>query len=102
MYKTDRSGEAAIASDPRETCVFDGVEYVMERAINADVAIVKAAKADTRGNLIFRGTSANANPDCGMSGKICIAEVEEIVVSLMCRAKGEKIIHRKYCFAGGR
>lgn len=51
----------------------------MEHAIQADLAIVKCYKADTKGNLIFRGTSANANPDCGMAGKICIAEAEHIV-----------------------
>jgi len=51
----------------------------MEESLPADVAIVKAWKADTRGNLIFRGTSRNSNPDCAMSGKVCIAEAEEIV-----------------------
>ncbi len=74
-----QQGEVEIASAPRETRVFHNKEYVMEEALPADLAIVKAWKADTRGNLIFRGTSANANPDAAMSGKHCIAEVEEIV-----------------------
>ena len=51
----------------------------MEEALHADVSLVKAWKGDTRGNLIFRGTSRNSNPDVAMSGKLCIAEVEEIV-----------------------
>eukprot|EP00979_Chaetoceros_neogracilis_P008599 scaffold1908_cov192-Chaetoceros_neogracile.AAC.4 len=70
---------AEIASLPRETRFFHGKEFVMEEALPADIAIVKAWKADTRGNLIFRGTSRNSNPDCAMSGKVCIAEAEEIV-----------------------
>ncbi len=48
-------------------------------ALHADVALVKAYKADTRGNLVFRGTSRNSNPDVAMSGRICIAEAEHIV-----------------------
>lgn len=79
QYKTDGSHEIEVASEPRETRVFDGIEYVMERSLPADVSLVKAAVADTRGNLIFRGTAQNANPDCAMAGKVCIAEAEEIV-----------------------
>jgi 3-oxoacid CoA-transferase len=79
LYKTDGSGEIQVASEPRETRIFDGVEYVMEYALKADVSIVKAAIADTRGNLVFRGTARNANPDCAMAGKICLAEAEKIV-----------------------
>lgn len=66
-------------SEPRETREFDGKGYVMERAIVGDVALVKAWKADERGNLVWRGTARNFNPDCARAGKICIAEVEEIV-----------------------
>ena len=51
----------------------------MEEAIHGDFALVKAWKADTRGNLIFRKTARNFNPDCARAGRICIAEVEEIV-----------------------
>jgi len=68
-----------VASEPRETCVFDGIEYVMERALKPNVSLVKAAVADTRGNLIFKGTAQNANPDCAMAGKVCLAEAETIV-----------------------
>jgi len=79
-YKAgNESGQVEIESEPRRTEVFDGVEYVMERAIKSELALVKAWKADTRGNLVFRGTAQNANPDAGMAGKICLAEAEEIV-----------------------
>merc|ERR1719447_1468817 len=66
-------------SEPREARDFDGRGYIMERAIVGDYAFVKAWKADERGNLVWRGTSRNFNPDCARAGKICIAEVEEIV-----------------------
>jgi 3-oxoacid CoA-transferase len=79
QYKTDGSGEIQVASEARETRVFDGIEYVMERALKADVSIVKAAIADTRGNLVFKGTAQNSNPDCAMAGRICLAEAEKIV-----------------------
>ena len=58
---------------------FDGAKYVMERSLRADVALVKAWKADRSGNLIYRKTAQNLNPVCAMSGKITVAEVEEIV-----------------------
>jgi 3-oxoacid CoA-transferase len=79
QYKTDGSGDIEVASPARETRVFDGIEYVMELALKADVSIVKAAIADTRGNLVFKGTAQNSNPDCAMAGKICLAEAERIV-----------------------
>ena len=63
----------------KETRVFNGKEYLMEYAFDADFAIVKAWKGDTAGNLIFRGTSRNFNPIMAMAGKITIAEVEELV-----------------------
>lgn len=78
-YKPDGSGDVEISSAPRETRVFNNVEYVMEEAITGDISLVKAWKADTRGNLVFRGTARNFNPDCARAGKFCIAEVEEIV-----------------------
>ncbi|WGH79324.1 CoA transferase subunit A [Jannaschia ovalis] len=53
--------------------------YIMERGIVADLAIVKAWKADTTGNLVFRKTARNFNPPAAMCGKVCVAEVEEIV-----------------------
>ena len=65
-------GSVAIATEPRPTQIFDGKEYVMEMALRPDVSLVKAWKADTRGNLIFRGTSQNANPDCAVAGKVVL------------------------------
>ncbi|MCB5200122.1 3-oxoacid CoA-transferase subunit A [Loktanella sp. DSM 29012] len=58
---------------------FDGETYIMERGIVADLAIVKAWKADDTGNLIFRKTARNFNVPAAMCGKVCVAEVEEIV-----------------------
>lgn len=77
--KFNKDGTVAIASEPRETRVFDNRVYLMERAITGDYALIKAWKADTLGNVVFRGTARNFNPDCARAGKICIAEVEEIV-----------------------
>lgn len=72
-------GSIQIESKEKEVKVFNGKEYVMEESIRGDFALIKAWKADTRGNLIFRGTARNFNPECATAGKICIAEVEEIV-----------------------
>lgn len=74
-----KGGVVEIASEPRESREFDGKGCVMERAITGDFSIVKAWKADERGNLVWRGTARNFNPDCARAGKICIAEVEEVV-----------------------
>lgn len=63
----------------KETRTFNGKEYLMEYAFDADYAIVKAWKGDTAGNLIFRMTARNFNPMMAMAGKITIAEVEELV-----------------------
>eukprot|EP00947_MAST-08B_sp_MAST-8B-sp1_P003207 g3207.t1 len=78
-YKADGSGEPEILSEPREVREFDGKLHVMEHSIKGDFALVKAWKGDTRGNLVFRGTARNFNPDCARAGKICIAEVEHLV-----------------------
>lgn len=78
-FKSDGSHQVEIESQPRPTEMFDGHEYVKEFALHGDLAVVKCYKADTRGNLVFRGTAANANPDCAMAGKITIAEAEHIV-----------------------
>ena len=78
-YKADGSGDVEIHSPSRIIQEFNGQEYVTEEAYYADLALVKAKVADTRGNLIFHGTSRNANPDCAMSGKMTIVEAEEIV-----------------------
>lgn len=63
----------------KETRNFNGKEYLIEHAFNADFAIVKAWKGDTDGNLIFKSTARNFNPLMAMAGKITIAEVEELV-----------------------
>jgi 3-oxoacid CoA-transferase len=77
--KYNSDGTVAIASKPKEVRVFNGRRYVMEESITGDFAFVKAWKADTKGNLIFKGTANNFNADCAMAGRITIAEVEEIV-----------------------
>lgn len=63
----------------KETRVFNGKEYLMEMAFDADFAIVKAWKGDTQGNLVYRETARNFNPLMAMAGKVTIAEVEELV-----------------------
>ena len=63
----------------KETKNFDGREYVLETALKADVSIVKAWKGDTAGNLVYRKTSRNFNPMIATCGKVCVAEVEELV-----------------------
>jgi 3-oxoacid CoA-transferase len=84
-FVKDGKGEVEIRSSKKETrefiCPKDGKtrEYVMEEAIVADVALVKAYKADTHGNLVFRGTAQNANPDAAKCARTCIAEAEIIV-----------------------
>eukprot|EP01129_Flabellula_baltica_P015559 TRINITY_DN7972_c0_g1_i1.p1 TRINITY_DN7972_c0_g1~~TRINITY_DN7972_c0_g1_i1.p1 ORF type:complete len:516 (+),score=152.26 TRINITY_DN7972_c0_g1_i1:83-1630(+) len=77
--KHNAQGEVEIVSEPRETKVFNGRKYVLENSITGDFALIKAWKADTKGNLIFKRTARNFNPPAATAGKICIAEVEEIV-----------------------
>ncbi len=74
-----KTGVGTIVADGKETREFDGDEYVMERSLFADIAIVKAWKADKFGNLIYRKTARNFNPIMATAAKITIAEVEEIV-----------------------
>lgn len=73
------AGVGTEVAEGKETRNFNGKEYLMEYAFNADFAIVKAWKGDTAGNLIFRSTSRNFNPVMAMAGKVTIAEVEELV-----------------------
>jgi 3-oxoacid CoA-transferase len=75
----DPEGNTLIASEPREKRNFGGRDYCLEEAITGDFSLVKAWKADTMGNLVFRGTARNFNPPIASAGKVCIAEVEEIV-----------------------
>jgi 3-oxoacid CoA-transferase subunit A len=74
-----KTGVGTIVAEGKETREFEGVTYVMERALTPDVSLVKAWKADRSGNLIFRRTARNFNPNVAMAGKITVAEVEEIV-----------------------
>lgn len=73
------AGVGTEVAEGKEVRNFDGKDYLMEYAFDADFALVKAWKGDTAGNLIFRSTSRNFNPVMAMAGKITIVEVEEIV-----------------------
>src|ERR1700679_4069151 len=66
-------------AEGKDTRVFDGTEYVLEEGIRADVAIVKAWKGDTAGNLVYRKTARNFNPMIATCGAVTVAEVEELV-----------------------
>ncbi|WP_427313094.1 CoA transferase subunit A [Cupriavidus sp. H39] len=74
-----KTGVGTIVAEGKEIREFDGEKYVMERSLTADVALVKAWKADKAGNLVFRRTARNFNPMCAMAGKVTVAEVEQIV-----------------------
>ena len=73
------AGVGTEVAQGKETRNFNGKEYLMEYAFDADYAIVKAWKGDTQGNLIYKATARNFNPLMAMAGKITIAEVEELV-----------------------
>lgn len=74
-----KTGVGTVIAEGKETKEFDGQIYVMEKALKADLAIVKAWKGDTEGNLIYRKTARNFNPMMATAGKITVAEVEELV-----------------------
>jgi 3-oxoacid CoA-transferase subunit A len=73
------TGYGTVVAEGKETRQIDGRWYVLETALKADVSLVKAWKADKAGNLVFRKTARNFNPACAMAGKVCVAEVEEVV-----------------------
>lgn len=73
------AGVGTPIAEGRETREFNGKEYLLEEALVADVSLVRAWKADTMGNLVFRKTAQNFNPMMAAAGKVTIAEVEEIV-----------------------
>jgi 3-oxoacid CoA-transferase subunit A len=73
------AGVGTEVAEGKEIRNFNGKDYLMEYAFEADFALVKAWKGDTAGNLIFRSTSRNFNPVMAMAGKVTIAEVEELV-----------------------
>ncbi len=68
-----------ISAPPREARKFNGRDHIMEESIKGDFSIVKGWKADKLGNVIFKKTARNFNPDVAGAGKVCIVEVEEIV-----------------------
>jgi 3-oxoacid CoA-transferase subunit A len=73
------TGAGTLVAKGKETREFGGRQYVLEQAITGDFAFVKAWKADKLGNLVYRKTARNFNPVMATAGRICIAEVEEIV-----------------------
>ena len=73
------TGVGTVIAVGKDVKVFNGREYILETGIVADLSIVKAWKADPSGNLVFRKTARNFNPPAATCGKICVAEVEEIV-----------------------
>jgi 3-oxoacid CoA-transferase subunit A len=73
------TGVGTQIAEGKEVKVFGGKEYILEEGIFADLSIVKAWKADTTGNAIFRKTARNFNPPAAMCGRVCVMEVEEIV-----------------------
>ncbi|KGM88045.1 MAG: CoA transferase subunit A [Roseovarius sp.] len=74
-----KTGVGTQVAEGKEHKEFNGETYILERGIFADLSIVKAWKADTTGNAIFRKTARNFNPPAAMCGKVCVMEVEEIV-----------------------
>ncbi|MFG2122810.1 CoA transferase subunit A [Streptomyces sp. NPDC048710] len=72
-------GSVAVASPPKELRTFDGVDHILEHAITTDYALVRAARGDRHGNLVFRRAARNFNPLAAMAGRITVAEVEELV-----------------------
>jgi len=74
-----RTGVGTVIAEGKESKVFDGETYVLERGIVTDLSLVKAWKADPAGNLVYRKTARNFNPMAATCGKVCVAEVEELV-----------------------
>ncbi len=74
-----KTGVGTLVAEGKEVREFDGEMYVMERGLTADLSIVKAQKGDAEGNLVYRKTARNFNPMMATAGKVCIAEVEELV-----------------------
>ncbi|MEV6114641.1 CoA transferase subunit A [Streptomyces sp. NPDC052109] len=72
-------GSVAVASPPKEVRTFGGVDHILEHAITTDYALVRAARGDRHGNLVFHRAARNFNPPAAMAGRVTIAEVEELV-----------------------
>lgn len=78
-WRYDGAGTVAVASPAKETREFDGRRYVLERAITADFALVRATVADTHGNCVFAASTRNFNPLVAMAGRVTIVEAEQVV-----------------------
>lgn len=74
-----QTGVGTLIAEGKEVRDFDGRPHILEMSLTADIALVKAYKADKAGNLVFSKTARNFNPDCAMAGKFTIAEVEQVV-----------------------
>jgi 3-oxoacid CoA-transferase subunit A len=74
-----KTGVGTLVAEGKQSQEFDGEEYILERGIVADLAVVKAWKADTTGNTVFRKTARNFNQPAATCGRVCVVEVEEIV-----------------------
>ena len=74
-----QTGVGTLIAEGKEVRDFHGRPHILEMSLTADIALVKAYKADKAGNLVFRKTARNFNPDCAMAGKFTIAEVEQVV-----------------------
>lgn len=74
-----KTGFGTVIAEGKETRVINGENYVLEHSLTADISLVKAWKADKSGNLIYRMTARNFNPECAVAAKFTVAEVEEIV-----------------------
>nr|WP_207186484.1 CoA transferase subunit A [Rhodothalassium salexigens] len=74
-----KTGVGTLVAEGKEHKDFDGETYILERGLTADLAIVKAWKADTDGNLVFRKTARNFNPEMATAGRVTVAEVEDLV-----------------------
>ncbi|WP_030785936.1 CoA transferase subunit A [Streptomyces sp. NRRL S-920] len=78
-WRYDGEGGVAVASPAKEVREFDGIPYVLEHGIRTDFALVRAARGDRHGNLVFAKSSRNFNPLAAMAGRVTVAEVEELV-----------------------
>lgn len=74
-----QTGVGTSIAEGKESRFFNGKEYILENTLTADVALVKAYKADKAGNLVFRKTARNFNPECAIAGKFTVVEVEQLV-----------------------
>jgi 3-oxoacid CoA-transferase subunit A len=78
-WRYAQDGSVAVASPPKPVSEFEGRSFLLERALPADFALVRAWKGDRHGNLVFRMAARNFNPVCAMAGRIAVAEVEHLV-----------------------